>query len=274
MGEFTTEDLEYQRPGGAPLLARLYRPRGAGPFPAVLEVHGGAWTGGDRLNNVAIAEALAGDGVVVLSIDFRMPPVARYPVTVSDVNLGVRWFKTKAAEFGSRAELVGGLGTSSGAHLLLLSTLRPKDPRYAALALPGDPPVDARLPWIVACWPVADPLARYQAVKARANARLVEAHHQFWASEDDMVEGNPQRILERGEPVELPPALVLQGTNDDNLTPDMADNFAAAYRRRGGTITLEKFEGEPHTFVSRNPTSAASLRALGLIKAFVHQHAG
>jgi len=278
MAEFQVEDIEYQRPDGAPLLARLYRPRGSGPFPAALEVHGGAWTGGDRLNNVAIAEALAGDGVVVLSIDFRMPPAARYPVTVADVNLGVRWLKAKAPEFGSRRELVGGLGTSSGAHLLLLSTLRPTDPRYSALALPnssaGDATVDARLPWIVACWPVADPLARYRAVKARNNARLVDAHHQFWASEDEMAEGSPQLILERGESVELPPALVLQGTNDDNLTQDMADNFAAAYRRRGGTITLEKFDGQPHTFVSRDPTSAASLRALALIKTFVHRQAG
>jgi acetyl esterase len=274
MGEFQTEDIEYQRAGGKAVLARLYRPRGAGPFPAVLEVHGGAWTSGDRLNNVAIAEALAGEGAVVLSIDFRMPPEARYPDVVADVNLGVRWLKAHAAEFGSRPDRVGGLGTSSGAHLLLLSTLKPRDRRYAALPLAEAPTVDARLPWVVACWPVADPLARYHAVKARGNDRLVQAHHQFWPAESDMDEGNPQRILERGEPVELPPALVLQGTNDDNLTPDMADRFVAAYRRRGGTIALEKFEGQPHTFVSRDPTSAASKRALELIKAFVHAQAG
>ena len=43
-----TEDLEYHRPtGSAPLLAGYYRPDGPGPFPAVLEVHGGAWTSGD-----------------------------------------------------------------------------------------------------------------------------------------------------------------------------------------------------------------------------------
>ncbi|MBI3513345.1 MAG: alpha/beta hydrolase [Proteobacteria bacterium] len=272
MADFQVEDLEYQRPDDKPLLARLYRPSGSGPFPAVLEVHGGAWTGGDRLNNVDIAKALAAAGVLVASIDFRMPPAATYPTAVADVNFGVRWLKANAVRLGSRPDLVGGLGTSSGGHLLLLSTLKPHDPRYAALQLPIGH--DARLPWIVACWPVADPLARYHAVKARGNDRLVNAHHQFWPSEDAMAEGNPQRILERGEAVELPPALVLQGTNDDNLTPDMADNFVAAYRQRGGTATLEKFEGQPHTFVSRDPTSAASLRALDLIKAFVHKQAG
>ena len=81
-----TEDLEYHRPAEIPLLARFYRPEGQGPFPAVLEVHGGAWTSGDRLNNVSIAEHLAAHGIVVLSIDFRMPPAARYPDTVADVN--------------------------------------------------------------------------------------------------------------------------------------------------------------------------------------------
>ena len=59
-----TEDLEYLRVGGTPLLARFYRPEGPGPFPAVLEVHGGAWTSGDRFNNVAIAEHLAAHGIV------------------------------------------------------------------------------------------------------------------------------------------------------------------------------------------------------------------
>src|SRR6516165_2727737 len=61
------EDLEYLHAGGAPLFARFYRPEGQGPFPAVLEVHGGAWTSGDRFNNVSIAEHLSARGIVVLS---------------------------------------------------------------------------------------------------------------------------------------------------------------------------------------------------------------
>ena len=93
-----TEDLEYLRPqGAAPLLARFYRPQGGGPFPVVLEVHGGAWTMGDRLNNAAIGEHLAAHGIAVLSIDFRMPPAARYPETVADVNFGIRFLKANAA---------------------------------------------------------------------------------------------------------------------------------------------------------------------------------
>jgi acetyl esterase len=262
-----TEDLEYLRAGGVPLLARFYRPEGQGPFPAVLEVHGGAWTSGDRLNNVSIAEHLAAHDIVVLSIDFRMPPVARYPETVADVNFGIRFLKANAERFATRPELVGGLGTSSGGHLLLLNVLRPRDPRYTSHALPG---VDASLAFAIACWPVADPLARYRAVQERGNDRLVEAHHQFWPSEEAMAEGNPQLILERGEAVSKPPALIMQGTADDNLTPEMAANFAVDYTKAGGAIAFHKFEGQPHAFIARDPAAPGAQRALGLITDFIH----
>ena len=89
-----------------------------------------------------------------------------------------------------------------------------------------------------------------------------------------MAEGSPQLILERGEPVEMPAALIMQGTNDDNLTPDMARNFAAAYARAGGTISFHEFEGEPHAFIARDPTSVNAQRALGLIADFVHRQTG
>jgi len=267
------EDLEYLRPAGAaPLLARFYRPEGAGPFPAVLEVHGGAWTMGDRLNNVAIGEHLAAHGVAVVSIDFRMPPAARYPETVADINFGIRFLKANAERFATRAELVGGLGTSSGGHLLLLNALRPRDPRYAAIPLPGA--ADASLAFTVICWPVADPLARYRAVQERGNARLVEAHDQFWPSEAAMAEGNPQLIIDRGEPIERPPALIMQGTADDNLTPDMAERFAAAYTRAGGAIAFHSFAGQPHAFIARDPAAPDALRALGLITDFIHHQVG
>ena len=85
--EFEVRELEYQRHAGAPVLAQLYRPVGTGPFPAVLDVHGGAWASGDRHNNAPLDEALAKSGIVVLAIDFRMPPVWRYPASIADVNL-------------------------------------------------------------------------------------------------------------------------------------------------------------------------------------------
>jgi len=263
--EIETRDLEY-RPG---LLARLYRPKGAGPFPALVEVHGGAWASGDRLNNAAIDLALAKSGIVVLAVDFRMPPAHRYPESIQDIHYATRWLKAHAGEFGSRRDLVGGLGTSSGAHQLLLSFLKPRDPRYAALPLAEAPGEDASLPWVVLCWPISDPLARYRMVKEKGRTPLIQSHDAYWASEAEMGEGSPQRIVEAGEAGTLPPAILLQGTADDNVTPDMADRFTAAWRAKGGSVDLHKFDGQPHTFVPRDPTSDASKRACELMRDFV-----
>jgi acetyl esterase len=265
--EIETRDLEYRPRGDS----------GGGPFPAVVEVHGGAWASGDRLNNAPLDEALARSGIVVLAIDFRMPPEWRYPASIADIHYATRWLKAHAAEFGSRPELVGGLGTSSGAHQLLLSGLRPADRRHAALPLAGAPAEDARLPYIVLCWPIADPLARHRMVKEKGNARLVDSHDAYWASEAEMEEGNPQLILDRGEPLlalPLPPAILVQGTGDDNVTPDMADRFATAWRARGGSIALHKFDGQPHTFIMLNPASQASRRAIELVRDFILAQAG
>ena len=270
--EFTTEDVEYLRRGDKPLLARLYRPTGPGPHPGLIEVHGGAWTTNDRTANTVIHGALARAGVFVMAVDFRMPPEAQYPASLCDINYATRWLKLNSKRFALRPERIGGLGSSSGAHQLMLSALRPRDASYSATRLPGGELFDASLAYVVICWPITDPLARYRMVTSNGNTRLADAHRAYWPDEAAMADANPQLILERGEAAALPPALELQGTNDDNVTPDMADRFASAYRKAGGTIELMKFPGSPHAFTAREPDSEHTRKALDLITAFVLRH--
>lgn len=270
--DIQVEDITYLRHGDRPLLARLYRPRGEGPFPAVVEVHGGAWTQNDRTTNVAIHEPLARSGVVVMAIDFRMPPEAKYPAAIADINFAIRWLKHHAREFNIRPTLVGGLGTSSGGHQVMLSALRPRDPRYATISFPGAT-ADAGLAFVALCWPINNPLARYRMVKANGNTRLAAAHDAYWPDEAAMEDANPQLILERGEKVPLPPVLLVQGMRDDNVTPDMADRFAAAYRSAGGPIELHKFSTQPHAFIARDPAAPDAATAVATIVDFVHRQA-
>src|SRR5215510_3238460 len=128
------EDVEYLRHGDKPLLARLFKPRGSGPFPIMVELHGGAWVRGDRLNGNVGNEALAQQGVIVVALDFRVPPVAPYPASLADIHYGFRWCKTQAAAWHGRPDKIGAMGTSSGAHQAMLLGMRPHDARYAALS--------------------------------------------------------------------------------------------------------------------------------------------
>jgi acetyl esterase/lipase len=275
--DFAVEDVEYLRHGTTPLLARLFRPRGDGPFPMIVDLHGGAWCRGDRLNDAPIDEALARSGVIVAALDFRMPPVAAYPASVADIHYAIRWLKTRAAALGGRADRVGVLGVSSGAHQGMLLAMRPRDPRYASISLVGG--ADGTVGCVVMCWPVIDPLSRYRyakALKAKGQPypdvvdRVLPCHDEYWKTEDAMAEGNPVLALERGEPVELPPVLYLQGTRDvAHPRPDL-ERFVTQYRKAGGRIELEMFDGEAEGFINKNPDSPASKTALAAIVAFVH----
>ena len=270
------EERECPRPDGSTMALRIARPKGQGkedrPFPAAIDIHGGGWVLHDRHRNAYIDDSLAAAGIVVAAPEFRMPPEGVYPVSIADNHLAIRWLKQNAAAFGSRPDLVGAIGTSSGGHQLMLCALRPDDARYGALALPGAA-FDARLAFAVACWSVFDPLARYRMVREKQVKHLLEAHAKYWADEAEMAEGNPQLIVERGAFTQLPPLLVIQGTRDDNLTDDMADRFVSAYRAAGGDATLKKYEGKPHAFVILEPGAAASEDAIATMAQFIRERA-
>lgn len=263
-------DVVFRTHDRGALTATLYRP-GGDSVAAVVEVHGGGWTSNDRTANVAIARHLAANGIAVLSLDFRMPPEAAYPVAVTDVAAGLRWMLTHAPDVGATPERVGLLGTSSGGHLALLVALRPQDGRYAGPALGGEP--ELRAGFAVLGWPVSDPVARYGMVRDRTDTRLRDAHHAFWADEAQMAEGSPYDIVRRGDAQRLPPLLILQGTNDDNLTPDMQQRFVAAYRERGGSVELELYDGQPHSFISRDSAAPAAQAALDRMTDFITRQA-
>jgi len=276
--EIDVEDIEYLRHGDKPLLARVYKPRGAGPFPIVIDVHGGAWCKKDRTSDAPTDEPLARSGVVVVALDFRMREEGRYPRSLADIHYAIRWAKLRAGDFGGRADRVGILGVSSGGQQAMLLALRPDDPRYAAIPLPNGAGIDASVACVVLCWPVIDPLGRYQYAQKEKDGPLakqaqewIHCHNQYWPDEAAMAEGSPARILERGERVRMPPAIYLQGKADlAHPVPDR-QRFLAAYRKAGGRVELHLFDGVGEAFITNNPHSPQAREANERIIEFVHR---
>ena len=207
-----------------------------------------------------------------------------YPASLADINYAIRWFKTHAAEFGGRPEQVGLIGSSSGGHQVMLTGMRPDDPRYCAIPLPaGAPSVDAGVRCVVMLWPVIDPLARYHFAKQLKESgkpypelvdTLVRLHDKYWLTEQAMAEGNPALALQRGERVALPPTLYIQGA-DDFVHPRVdLDLFVANYRKAGGHLELELYDGMAEGFIIRKRSSDAAANANRRIAEFVHQHVG
>lgn len=287
--EIDVEDVEYLRQGDTPLLARLFKPRGQGPFPAIVELHGGAWCMGDRLNDATINEQLARGGILVAALDFRVPPAASYPASLADINYGIRWIKSQATALRTRPDTVCTFGISSGGHQAMLLGMRPNDSRYASIPLSGD--FDATVRGVIMGAPVIDPIGRYRYAKQlKASGKpypefvdmVLPLHDKYWKTEDAMSEGSPVQMLERGERgIDLPPVLYIQDSRDIVHPRAQLDRFVELYRKAGGDVDLELSEGAADAFAPRNPSpalgagyqrdaaSSTALRTLEKMVAFV-----
>jgi acetyl esterase len=277
--EYTTHDHEYLRHGDRALKLRVFQPKGQGPFPAVIDIHGGAWCNGDLTECQARDEILARAGLTAIAIDFRHAGDG-YPSSLVDINYAIRWVKAHAAALNIRPERVGLSGQSSGGHLAMLSAMRPADTRYTAQALPaGSPAVDATVAAVTMTWPVINPLSRYRhARRAMDNAtppawvgNIPERHDLYWKTETAMAEGNPMLALEKGEQVQTPPALWVQGRPDpvhDYRDPESPvdanepERFANGYRRAGGRIDLRYVPYDTRAADSHEPVARFLLDVL------------
>ena len=252
---------------GRQLMARVYQPQGKGPFPVLLDLHGGAWNNKDRTANEPMDRAVAASGVLVVAIDMTLAGEAPYPANVQDANYGVRWLKHKAREWNGDPSTVGILGSSTGGHMGELIALKPRDPKYAAIPLPESPKLDASILYLVSRSPISDPVARFQQAEKMKRDHMIKNNQNYWKPWDTIKEGNPQYILDRKEHGKLPPLLILQGALDDNVLPAIQEKFVASYRAAGGDARLEIFEGCDHEWVAK--PGPQTDRAHEMVKQFI-----
>jgi acetyl esterase/lipase len=264
--EVEESDVVYARPAGLELPARVYRPRGepAAPLGALIDVHGGAWSRGDHTTGARHCRALAASGLVVVSLDFRQGPRHKHPAASEDVAAGVRHVRAQAGSLGVDPRRLGLLGSSSGGQLALLQAVSPAG-------------ADDAVAFVLALYPVADPLARYRYAVSRKDEppapsgfqaqRLIDAHHGYFADEAAMADASVTRVLGEGRARALPPAWVAQPELDDNVPAAITDALVEAYTRAGGRIERVRFAGARHTFI-QNP-GADTDKAIALMRGFI-----
>jgi acetyl esterase/lipase len=250
--DLAVSEVELRRnSAGRMLMARIYQPKGPGPFPTVLDLHGGAWNRKDRLAEEPMDRALAASGLLVVAVDMTVAPEAPYPACVQDANYAVRWLKVNAASWNGDTARIGVYASSSGGHVAELLAMRPRDPRYNAIPLAGAPNVDATVAYVAMRSPISNTFARYENAVRRGNERMVKNNKVFFNPWETIHESNPQEILEREEKVTLVPFLIMQGALDDNVLPEMQERFAKTYRAAGGDCDYRLFESSVHEWVAQ-----------------------
>jgi len=266
--ELEVKEIEMWRNGaGRMLMARIYQPKGAGPFPTVLDLHGGAWNRKDRRAEEPMDRALAASGLLVVATDMTLAPEAPYPACVQDANYAVRWLKANAATWNGDASKLGIYGSSSGGHVAELLAMRPGDARYNAIPLAASAKVDASVAWVATRSPISDTVARYENAEHRNNAGMIKNNKTFFVPWETIHESNPREILERKEKVTLKPLLIMQGALDNNMLPAAQENFVKLYKAAGGHCEFHLFENSVHEWVAEE--SPQTDKARETVKAFI-----
>ena len=271
--ELKVSEVEFRRtPKGRQLMARIYQPQGPGPFPTVLDLHGGAWNRKDRFAEEPMDRGIAASGVLVVAIDMTLAPEAPYPACVQDANYGVRWLKSKAAGWNGDPSKIGVYGSSSGGHVAELLALRPRDPRYGAIPLTEAPNLDATVAYVATRSPISNTFARFQNAEEKKRDSMIKNNKTFFVPWETIHESNPQEILERREKVTLVPLLVMQGALDDNVLPAAQEKFVATYKAAGGQIDYHLFPDSVHEWVAE--PGVQTDRARETVKAFIARNLG
>ncbi len=115
-------DVEYARPAGFSVKLDAHIPPGKGPFPAVILVHGGGWSAGDKAGKFIqpLFGPLDQTGFVWFSIDYRLAPQFSFPAPAEDLEAAVRFVKQHAQEYKVNPARIALMGESAGGHLVNL----------------------------------------------------------------------------------------------------------------------------------------------------------
>ena len=234
---------------GVDLKLDLVRPgNGNGPHPALIFIHGGGWSGGNRQEFSLKIKLAAERGYVAVTVDYRLtsifvqdgPKANRFPVQIHDVKCAVRWLRANAEKYNIDPARIGAYGDSAGGHLALLLGLTDSSD-----GLEGN------------CGNL-NLSSKVQAVVSRAGPTdlqlFFENIYAGRAAVTRLIGGSPEEMPEEyraASPITYvsendPPVLTIHGDQDGTVPPKNAELLDERMKEMGISHTLIMVEGARH----------------------------
>lgn len=229
----TVRDVVFGEVAGETLRLDAVAPEGAGPFPVLILIHGGGWTGGDKAGDIApLLSPLAAAGFTCVSINYRLAPHHRWPACRDDVLAAIRWLKAHAAKFKGDPARIALVGYSAGGHLAA----------FAATVVDDS----ARVQAVVGLAPLTDfeqELPKRGNVLGRAQQGLLNRAAELTPESLGLLRAiSPVNHLRPG----LPPFLLVHGDADQSVPFEQSVAFQVKLRALGVRCELLRLPGAPH----------------------------
>lgn len=261
--EVTAEqDVVYGEAGGQKLLLDAFRPTAPSstPRPVVIFIHGGGWAAGSKEDFKDAAIALAKNGYVTFSLNYRLAVKGKntWPAQLDDVQRAVRWIRAHAETYGIDPERIGAIGHSAGGHLVsCLGTRETRDNADPALAK-----YSSRVTCVVSMSGPVDLVTRESRdgdgivqnfLGGTAEAKAAEAK-----------DASPLYFVD----AKTVPTLIIHGKLDTLVPVQQAERFDAALRKANVETHLLVFEDESHGISNKKNAD----RMIREVLQFLQQH--
>lgn len=247
------KDLAYTPVSGTQKLD-LYLPAGKGPFPLILNIHGGAFKFGDKgMVDPLLGKALLENGYAIASIDYRMSGEAKFPAAVQDAKAAVRFLRTNAAKFNINPNKIVAFGQSAGANIaaMLGTTSGVAEFDDAKLGLAG---VSSGVAAVIDWFGPTD-FAKMDAQAKEQGCSAAEQSHNNADSPESLYLGKPvpqaSNLVRKANPItyitkNAPPFLIQNGENDCTVPVAQSKLLADALKAAGGDVHYDLLKGVGH----------------------------
>jgi acetyl esterase/lipase len=219
--------------------ARIYTPEGAGPFPVIVYYHGGGWVIADKNVYDGGARGLSKQAnAVVVSVDYRRAPEAKFPAQHDDALAAYRWALANAASIKGDPKRVALAGESAGGNLAVATAVAARDAKLQAPAA------------VVAVYPIAQPDTTTASYTTYADAKPLNRPMMAWFAKQttrtpaDLQD--PRINLVKANLADLPPVTIVNAQIDPLL--DDGAMLEQALRGAGNRVERRVYDGVTHEF--------------------------
>ncbi|MDN5896023.1 MAG: alpha/beta hydrolase [Nocardioides sp.] len=226
----------------------IYRPRGRqlDKAPVLLQVHGGAWTVGDKQQQgLPLIAEMTAKGWVCVSINYRLSPRNAFPAHIVDVKRAIAWIRENITDYGGDPDYIAITGGSAGGHLTALAALTPNDPAYQ----PGFEEADTSVQVAVPQYGVYD-LAGATGLKTMVGLRdrFIAPRVMFKRWDEDPEAFEAASPILRITP-DAPDFFVMHGTNDTLVDVEQARLFVGRLREVSkNSVVYAELPGAQHAY--------------------------